>query len=102
MRTSNYTEWHIIRASKPAGLGTSISNLYRKLDNFWLDTPMDNPLIELSNDNFQDECLDLYWIMSIENVRNKVELWRRNYGEFCPHSAQSYLTPAGFAQNIEN
>jgi len=38
------------------------------------------------------------WFMSLENARDKIERWRRDYNEFRPHSALTYLTPAEFAQ----
>ncbi len=42
---------------------------------------------------------DLNWFMSLEDARDKIERWRRDYNEFRPHSALTYLTPAEFAQN---
>jgi transposase InsO family protein len=38
------------------------------------------------------------WFMSLEDARDKIERWRRDYNEFRPHSALTYLTPAEFAQ----
>jgi len=38
-------------------------------------------------------------VVSLEDARDKVERWRRDYNEFRPHSALTYLTPAEFAQN---
>jgi putative transposase len=37
------------------------------------------------------------WFMSLEDARDKVERWRRDYNEFRPHSALTYLTPVEFA-----
>jgi putative transposase len=37
--------------------------------------------------------------MSLLDARDKIERWRRDYNEFHPHSATSYLTPAEFARN---
>ena len=47
-----------------------------------------------------DECLNMNWFMSPEDAREKIERWRRDYNEFRPHSATSYLTPAEFALKI--
>jgi putative transposase len=60
-------------------------------------TPTDNPHIESFNGSFRDECLNMNWFMSLEDDRDKVERWRRDYNEFRPHSALTYLTPAEFA-----
>ena len=53
--------------------------------------------IESFNGSFRDECLNMNWFMSLEDARDKVERWRRDYNEFRPHSALTYLTPAEFA-----
>jgi putative transposase len=37
------------------------------------------------------------WFMSLDDARDKIERWRRDYNEFRPHSALTYLTPAEFA-----
>jgi len=49
------------------------------------------------NDSFWDECLNMNWFMSLEDARDKEERWRRDYNEFRPHSALTYLTPVEFA-----
>ena len=68
-----------------------------KLDYFRPGTPTDNPHIESFNGSFRDECLNMNWFMSLEDAKDKVERWRRDYNEFRPHSALTYLTPAEFA-----
>lgn len=62
-------------------------------------TPTDNAYIESFNGSFRDECLNANWFMSLEDAREKIELWRTDYNEFRPHSALTYLTPADFARN---
>ena len=69
-----------------------------KLDYSRPGTPTDNPHIESFNGSFRDECLNMNWFMSLEDARDKVERWRRDYNEFRPHSALTYLTPAEFAR----
>ena len=41
-----------------------------------------NPHIESFNGSFQGECLNMNWFMSLEDARDKVERWRRDYNEF--------------------
>ena len=40
------------------------------------------------------------WFMSLDDARDKVERWRRDYYEFRPHSALTYLTIAEFARKL--
>ncbi len=35
--------------------------------------PTDNPFMESFNGSFRDECLDLHWFLSIEDVQQKIE-----------------------------
>ena len=56
--------------------------------------------IESFNGSFRDECLNMNWFMSLEDARDKIERWRRDYNEFRPHSALTYLTPAEFARKM--
>ncbi len=69
-----------------------------KLDYSRPGTPTDNPHIESFNGSFRDECLNMNWFMSLEDARDEIERWRRDYNKFRPHSALTYLTPAEFAQ----
>ena len=38
------------------------------------------------------------YLMSQNDARDKLERWRRDYNEFRPHSALTYLTPVEFAR----
>ena len=40
----------------------------------------------------------VYFVTPTVDVEPKIERWRRDYNEFRPHSALTYLTPAEFAQ----
>jgi len=59
--------------------------------------PTDNALIESFNGSFRDECLQTNWFLSVEDARQKIEQWRRDYNEFRPHSSLGYQTPSEFA-----
>jgi putative transposase len=59
--------------------------------------PTDNPHIESFNGSLRDECLNIHWFMSLEDARQKIENWRKDYNEFRPHSGLTYKTPAEFA-----
>jgi len=70
-----------------------------KLDYSRPGTPTDNAHIESFNGSFRDECLNTNWFMSMEDAQEKIERWRKDYNEFRPHSALTYLAPADFARN---
>jgi putative transposase len=55
--------------------------------------PTDNPYIESFNGSFRDECLNIHWFLSLEDARNKIELWRQDYNGFRPHSSIGDRTP---------
>lgn len=55
-------------------------------------------IFEFFNVSFRDECRNTSWFVSLEDASDKVERWRRDYHEFRPRSALTYLTPAEFAK----
>lgn len=59
--------------------------------------PTDNAHIESFNGSFRDECLNTHWFMSIEDARSRIEIWRKDYNDFRPHSALTHMTPTEFA-----
>jgi putative transposase len=63
--------------------------------------PMDNAYIESFNGRFRQECLNGHWFMSLDDAREKVESWRRDYNEERPHSSLGNATPEEFAAQIE-
>ena len=60
--------------------------------------PTDNPHIESFNGSFRDECLNIHWFLSLEDAREKIELWREEYNHVRPHSALGNLPPRHFAE----
>lgn len=59
--------------------------------------PTDNAFIESFNGSFRDECLNAHWFLSLNDAREKIEAWRRDYNEFRPHSSLNNLTPQEFS-----
>ncbi len=49
--------------------------------------PTDNAFIEAFNGRFRQECLNVHWFLSLEDAREKLENWRRDYNEVRPHGA---------------
>jgi putative transposase len=61
--------------------------------------PTDNAFIESFNGRLRQECLDPNWFLCLDDLRTKVEAWRREYNEERPHSALGDLAPEEFAAN---
>ena len=64
--------------------------------------PMDNAMIESFNGTFRDECLNVNWFLSMEDAREKIEKWRKDYNEFRPHSSLGDLTPRQFVDKFSS
>ncbi len=60
--------------------------------------PTDNAYIESFNGSFRDECLNTHWFLSLDDAREKIEAWRRDYNEFRPHSALDNMTPEEYVK----
>ena len=63
--------------------------------------PIDNACIESFNGSFRDECLNTNWFLSLEDAREKIEEWRREYNEWRPHSSLDNLTPSQYLKGKE-
>ena len=63
--------------------------------------PTQNAYVESFNGKFRDECLNAHWFLDLEDARNEVETWRRDYNEVRPHSSIGRIPPALFARHLE-
>jgi putative transposase len=59
--------------------------------------PTDNAFIEAFNGRFRQECLNENWFLSLEDAREKVDSWRREYNKERPHGSLGNLSPEEFA-----
>ena len=59
--------------------------------------PIENAYIESFNGRLREECLNQELFESIEDAREKLAIWRKDYNESRPHSSQGNLTPREFA-----
>jgi len=59
-----------------------------------------NLWIESFNGSFRDECWNVNWFLSMEDAREKIEKWRKDYNEFRPHSSLGDLTPRQFVDKF--
>lgn len=60
--------------------------------------PTDNAFIESFNGTFRDECLNQAWFTSLNEARNLIEQWRKEYNGQRIHSSLNYLTPKEFVK----
>jgi putative transposase len=64
-----------------------------KLDFSRPGKPTDNALIEAFNGRLREECLNQNWFLSLEDARDKVESWRREYDNTRPHGSLIICRP---------
>ena len=62
--------------------------------------PVDNAIAESFNGSFRDECLNTNWFLSLEDAREKIEVWRKEYNEWRPHSSLDNLTPRQYFEKL--
>lgn len=58
--------------------------------------PTYNPFVESFNGSFRNECLNANWFLSLDDAKEKIEIWRIEYNQYRPHSSLNDLTPAEF------
>ncbi len=64
-----------------------------KLDFIRPGKPVENGFIESFNGKLRDECLNTEIFFTLEDARQKLEHWRKDYNEQRPHSALGGLPP---------
>jgi len=62
--------------------------------------PVQNAFIESFNGKFRDECLNQSWYTSVEDARQIIEAWRKDYNTVRPHSSLGYRTPEEYAATV--
>jgi putative transposase len=62
--------------------------------------PTDNAYIESFNGTLRAECLDTHWFGALEEAKQTIEAWQREYNESRPHRALGERTPNEFAHEI--
>jgi putative transposase len=64
--------------------------------------PMENGYIESFHGRFREECLNEHWFLTLDDARETIERWRRDYNRVRPHSSLRYLTPEEFRMGYAN
>lgn len=65
-------------------------------------TPSDNAFIESFNSRFRQECLNEHWFLTLEDAKEKIEVWRVQYNTDRPHSSLNNQTPNEFIIQLEH
>ena len=60
-------------------------------------SPWENGFIESFNGKFRDECLNMHLFRNVQDAKEIVDHWCKDYNEYRPHSSLGYLTPSEFA-----
>jgi putative transposase len=63
--------------------------------------PVENAFIESFNASLRKECLNVHWFQTIDEARQRIEQWRKEYNGYRPHSSLDNLTPAEYALKHE-
>lgn len=58
--------------------------------------PVENAFIESFNGKFRDECLNENWFTSLQDAKEKIEEWRKDYNRYRPHSSLGNKSPEEF------
>ena len=61
--------------------------------------PVENGFIESFNGRLRDECLNVEWLGTLYQARERLSQWRDHYNQQRPHSALKDRTPASFASD---
>jgi len=62
--------------------------------------PWFNGVNESFNGKFRDECLDVEWFPTRREAKVVIEMFRKQYNEFRPHSSLGNRTPYEFKQQL--
>ncbi len=62
--------------------------------------PVENCFIESFNGRLRDECLNMHWFAGLDEARQVLEDWRRDYNTMRPHSSLADRVPAAYVQQL--
>ena len=63
--------------------------------------PMQNGHVESFHGRLRDECLNVHWFRTLQEVRSRLETWRQEYNCERPHSGLDYRTPEEFRRSAD-
>jgi putative transposase len=63
--------------------------------------PNQNSYCESFNSRLRDECLNTQWFNTLNEAKNFIETWRKEFNEERPHSSLKMKTPKRFADEYQ-
>ncbi len=63
--------------------------------------PMQNGHVESFHGRLRDECLNVSWFRTLNDIRCTLDTWREEYNSERPHSSLEYRTPREFRLAFE-
>ncbi len=64
--------------------------------------PIENAYIESFNGRLREECLNQHAFRSLQEARERIEIWRTDYNSVRPHSALGQMAPDQFRELHHN
>ena len=61
--------------------------------------PTDNAYIGSFNGSLRDECLNVHWFANLEDAKEKLQAWQKEYNGSRPHRSLNNLSPNDFADH---
>ena len=61
--------------------------------------PTDNAYIEFFNGSLRDECLNVHWFANLEDAKEQLQAWQKEYHGSRPHRSLNNLSPNDFADH---
>lgn len=62
--------------------------------------PIQNAFCESFNGKFRDECLNEHWFTTLQEAKDLIEAWRKEYNDERPHSSLEGRTPSEYIQHL--
>ncbi len=60
--------------------------------------PVENAYIESFNGRLRDECLNAELFLTLDDAKNKLAKWKRDYNKVRPHTSLGDIPPSEFAE----
>ena len=89
--------WTTDRSSPPGRCVTGAALTGTATNYIEPGSPWENPFVESFNGRVRDELLNIDEFGSLHEAQVLIEVWRKDYNTYRPHSALGGLTPAEYA-----
>ena len=63
---------------------------------------MQNGYVERFNRTYREDVLDAYLFQNLKQVRDRNEVWMKDYNHFHPHQSLNGYSPVGYRHAVES